>query len=335
MRRWAWLLVVAACGGGSGSVTIQEYPQAFKDAFCRYATRCGEFPDIATCESANIGFNLHIDPSSLAAVDMNKVIFNGDLAGKCLDEYGAQSCDTTDQDGRTFADCSNVVSGTVGSGGTCAINAECKSGTCNVPTCSMACCQGTCMGDAKPAPGGPGTMCTSSTQCSTGNYCDFTAMTCAALKTAGSTCQSTTECAYGLGCAGSTMRTCKALPKLGEACPDAVCRDAGQYCDATSSTCMKVGLSGASCTTALACSSYYPCDTTAMKCTKGPTSGQACTTSQRCFDADTFCDTSAASPTCVMLRADGGACMSNSQCENNDCMLAGSAGTCTTPAVCI
>ena len=335
MRRWVWLLVLAACGGGSGSVTLADYPQAFKDAYCRYLARCGEFPDVATCETANIGFNFHIDPSSQAAVDMNKVIFDGDQAAACLDAFGAQTCDSTDESGRSLpASCQNAVRGTVGSGGACAMNAECKSQTCDVPGCGSACCQGTCTGDAPPAPGGAGTSCTSSSNCTSGNYCDFTAMQCAALKPAGATCQSTSECAYGLGCAGTTTRTCKTLPALGEACPDLVCRDAGQYCS-SAGTCMKVGLAGAACASVAECSAYYPCDTTAMKCTKGPTSGQACTTGQRCFDQDTFCDTTATAPTCIMLQPDGGACTSSSQCENDNCDMTGSSGVCTTPAVCI
>jgi hypothetical protein len=207
---------------------------------------------------------------------------------------------------------------------------------CDVPACSMACCQGTCVGDAPPPPGGPGAMCSTSGDCTSGSFCDFslTSPVCTALKPAGATCQSTNECDYGLGCAGTTTRTCKTLPKLGEPCPDGVCRDAGNYCNAAG-TCAKIGLAGAACTSTQECSSYYPCDTATMKCTQGPTTGEPCATGQRCFDANTFCDTSAAAPTCVTRRPDGGACTSSSQCESHNCDLTGSAGTCAEDAVCI
>ncbi|MBV8760477.1 MAG: hypothetical protein JO257_24510 [Deltaproteobacteria bacterium] len=303
MRSLLLLFVLVGCGGG---LTIDEYPSAVRDAFCKYLARCGSFPDVDTCKRANIGINLVINPSDKASVDQGKVIFDGSLAQDCLDAFASQTCDTTDQDGRAFstAKCRDIIKGTVGNGGACALGAECKSGTCNVPTCSMACCQGTCMGDAPPAPGGAGAMCTTSSACAVGFYCDFTNQVCAELKAAGATCSSTNECAYGLGCAGtSPNRVCKTLPKLGEACPDGVCRDAGNYCN-SSMQCAKIGLAGSSCTTGAQCSSYYPCDTQAMQCTKAPGAGEACT--GRCFDAGTFCDLGSASPTCVQTKPTAG-----------------------------
>lgn len=334
MRSLLALLVLAGCGGG---ITIEEYPTAFRDAYCKYATRCGAFPDVSTCQHANIGINLVIDPSSKEAVDKGKVIFDGSLAQDCLDAFGAQTCDTTDQDGRAFfpAKCRDIVKGTVGSGGACALDAECKSGACDIPTSTMTCPQGTCTGDAPPAPGGAGATCSSSNGCAVGFYCDFTNQVCAELKAAGATCQASNECAYGLGCAGTTTaRTCKALPKLGEACPDGVCRDAGNYCN-SAMQCAKIGLEGAACTSSQQCSSFYPCDTQAMKCTKAPSAGQACI--GRCFDANTFCDTSSATPTCISTKADGGTCSSNSQCQSDNCDQGSGAGsgTCSTPAACI
>jgi len=336
MRRWA--LVVLCVGACGNSVSLADYPEAFHDAYCSYLARCGVFPDADTCKKANIGFNFHIDPSTQAAVDMGKVVYDGDTAAKCVDEFGGQTCDQTDASGRSFPQsCDHIVHGTVGSGGACALDAECKSGACNVPTCQMACCQGTCTGDTPPSPGGAGTACTGSSQCTSGNFCDFSAMSpvCTPLKAAGAACGTTSECAYGLGCAGNNaMYTCKTLPKLGEACPDGACRDAGNYCSTTDMTCKKIGLDGATCTTSNSCSRYYACDAATMKCTKGPTTGQPCG-GLRCFDAGTFCDTTATMPTCVTVRPDGGACTASSQCESNNCDQTGSAGMCSEGAVCI
>lgn len=337
MRRLLVLVfVLAGCGGG---LTIEEYPAAFRDAYCKYLTRCGSFPDVSTCERANIGIRLTIDPSSKAEIDMGKVIFDGSLAQDCLDAFGSQTCDTTDEDGRSFfpAKCRDIAKGTVGSGGACADSSECKSQMCNVPACNMACCQGTCMGDSVPPLGGAGDMCSTSSSCAVGFYCNFTTQMCAELLAAGATCTSTDDCAYGLGCAGAAgMRTCKTLPKLGEACPDGVCRDAGNFCN-SAGQCAKIGLANSTCDgmTVQQCSSYYPCDTNAMKCTAAPALGEPCT--GRCFDDDAFCDNGSAAPTCVTRHPDGGTCTSNSQCENNNCDTGSGAGsgTCTDAAVCI
>jgi hypothetical protein len=176
-------------------------------------------------------------------------------------------------------------------------------------------------------------MCSTSGDCTDDSFCDFSlnVPVCTALKPSGAACQATSQCAYGLGCAGAT---CKPLPKLGEPCPDGVCRDAGNYCNAAG-TCAQIGLAGDACTSNDDCSPFYPCDTTTMTCTQGPQTGEACAMGQRCFDADTFCDTSAAAPTCVTRRPDGGTCTSNSQCESHNCDQTGSAGTCTEEAVCI
>ena len=334
MRSLLALLVLAGCGG---SLTIDEYPAALRDAYCKYETRCGAFPDISTCEHANIGLPTTIDVSLKEAIDKGKATFDGGLAQDCLDAFGAQTCDTTDEDSRSFAlaKCRTIVKGTVGSGGACALGAECKSGTCTIPTCPDACCQGTCMGDAPPPLGGSGAACTSSSMCAAGFFCDFTNQVCAELKPAGATCNSTTECAYNLGCAGTTTRTCKTLPKLGEPCPDGVCRDAGNYCNGASQ-CAKIGLEGEACAQASGqCSPFYPCDTTTNKCTKAPSLGQVCTA--RCFDEDTFCDTGSAAPTCIATRPDGQTCAVSSQCQSNHCDQGSGAGsgTCSTPAACI
>jgi hypothetical protein len=328
-------VVVAACsGGGGGSVTLTEYPKALQDAYCRYLARCGAFPDVATCERANLGLPMQVSPRMQAEIDMGKVVYDSDKAGQCIDDFGAQSCDTTDEDGRVEPQsCIDITHGTVGSGGACADNNECASKMCNVPVCQMACCQGTCVGDTKPAPGGPGTVCMSQTQCTAGTYCDITSGMCTALKAAGATCTGSDECTYGLACVGAQQtRTCKALPTVGQACPDGVCRDAGNYCNAMG-MCAQIGLAGATCTSSQQCSSFYPCDQATGMCTQAPKTGEACT--GRCFDVGTFCDTTAAMPTCVAIHADGDACTLSSQCVSDNCTLTGSGGTCTEMAVCI
>ena len=331
------LLVVAMLGcsnnGGSGYLPIDQAAAAFKRAFCDYAVRCGQFPDATTCIGASLGFNLRVDPSEIAAIGAGKVIYDGNKAAQCYDAYGARSCDRTSQDARAFpAVCNEAIRGTVAGNAACAVASECVSGNCNVPTCTMACCMGTCVGDTPPVRDvAIGQSCAGNVaaSCATGAYCDGATVLCAALKPGGATCTSSNECGYELSCVGTTTRTCTALPQLGQACPDGQCRDDGTYCNATM-VCAKVGLPSDPCATGRDCSTYYTCDATSH-CARGPAIGGACSATARCFDDGTLCDATAM--TCAALHVDGGACTSNSQCLNNFCDATTS--TCMTKAVCI
>lgn len=332
MRKAFVVLAVIGCSGSSGGgfVPIDQAAQAFKQAECNYLARCGEFPDVSTCLAASLGFTFTNDPSLAAAVAAGKVIYDGNKLGQCYDQFGALSCDRTSQDARVEpAVCRDLVQGTVAANGVCANSAECKSQSCMVPTCGMACCMGTCVGDTPPPVEiAIGQSCaTTSSRCVAGAFCDMTA-TCAALKPSGATCNSSNECDYELGCAG-TPRVCKALPTVGQACPDALCRDSGSYCN-SSGMCVMVGLPSATCATAADCSAYYTCDAT-KHCAPGPRLGEACSSTARCFDDATFCDP--VSSTCKALEANGTACTSNSQCQTNNCDTASQ--TCATKPVCI
>jgi hypothetical protein len=325
MRRWdrgdlvmrssvaLGLVMLVGCGGDG--VALDDVSDTFRDEYCQYLARCDLVTSESECQSLNLGIDIHLDAGLRAAIDAGKVKYDGHKLAECYAQFGDQSCDRTSEGARTSNTnaCNEALQGTVGAGGMCAIDAECVSQDCDVPDCPDACCQGTCVGDVQPgtrvAIGG---SCHSSTECARG-FCDITSI-CVALKPAGSTCQGAAECDYDLGCAG-TPRTCRALPTVGQACPDGQCRDTGSYCNA-SMTCAKVGLAGDTCTTRADCSSAYYCDAT-NHCAVGPREGEACSSSMRCSQLDNFCDQT--TMTCTRPQADGAMCSSDAQCTSFYC----------------
>jgi hypothetical protein len=325
MQRLALVLVFAsACG--TGSVDFADYVAAYRHSQCDFLARCGEVADANVCFNSNLGFTLHIGPSYQAAIDMGKVHYDGAKAKDCFDQFANRSCDVTSASYRvTPAVCNEAVQGTIGDTGVCGLGAECKSFNCNIPACSMACCTGACVGDARATDIAIGQSCLTGS-CVAGARCDFNTNVCVALKVAGDTCTSGSECGYNLGCTG-TPRVCGVLPKLGEACPGGSCRDAGTTCSGTPQTCVKVGLVGAACNVSSDCSSLYRCDGT-KHCAAGIATGQTCTVADRCADYSAFCEiTTGTSGTCLLPKADGSSCSSNSQCQSYNCDM-------TAPRVC-
>ena len=333
----ALVLTATGCpdddGDGSGYVTIEQVPAAYKDAICQYYVRCGQFADQAACLGASFLGGYALDPNDVGAIRAGRAQYLGGNVKACFDAIAHRSCDKTSLSWREPpAACAEVVRGTLGAGASCFVNAECISQQCEGAQSDVSCFAGQCVGDQPPTiqRGAIGEYCTQSEFCATGGYCDTAILKCAALIHAGMPCTSSDECAYGLGCGGSTgARVCKALPMEGESCPDGICRDDAQYCSATT-TCKKVGLPPSACTTSAECSLFYPCDFATNMCKQGPALGQSCSGGTRCFEANTFCDS--ATLTCVALRANGGPCTNETQCTSGYCDF--NAGQCAAPPTC-
>lgn len=323
MRKVLWaVFVVAACGGGSGgSVPLNAAPDDLHRALCDWLARCGEVPDAASCISGNIGLTFRLNPSEQAAVDMGKIKYDAAKMSACISTYENRSCDSTSESFRGFlsgGECIGIFSGTVADGGECATNLECISNVCNIPTCTMQCCTGTCMGNTPPAaPAAIGQPCsTNSTsgQCVSGAFCDFSTATatCAALKAQGAACMSDDECNFGLACTGTTTQTCNPLPTLGAACPDARCRDLGTTCVA--GTCAKVSTLNGPCTGSSQCQAIYTCNGTT--CADKTAIGGACTSTSDCAEYKAFCSNAS---TCTLPQANGAMCSTGSQCQTDFC----------------
>jgi hypothetical protein len=339
----ALLVTLSGCpfddsdGNGSNYVAIDDVPAAAKDAWCTYLARCQEFPDKATCLGANV-FNvpLFFDANTIAAIKAGRVGYNGGNLKLCLDAMANNTCDRTDQNGRSnLLVCRDLVRGTVHAGASCSINEECISQQCNGASTDPVCTMGVCIGDTAPslAPGALGMPCSELGGCEDGTYCDGSTDTCLELKDVGTECTVSSECGYGLGCAQARtgLQSCQVLPQLGEPCIDSQCRDEGQYCGPAGS-CTRVGLAGASCISGnQQCSVYFPCDFGTGVCKAGPTLGMSCSSGVRCSTAGTYCDN--ITFTCTALKADGELCSSALQCQSDYCDLTQT--TCQPPATCI
>ena len=331
----ALALLIAACGGGD-SLSVEEYPQEFRDAFCKNFVKCGIAKDLDTCRKLNFGVDLHISATAQAAFDSGKAKFNSGNAKACVDGIADSSCDLTAESQRFVpAACDGIASGTLHAGEACTIGAECISLQCNIQRCNMACCPGTCVGDTAPVTAKVGESC-QTVRCVSGSYCNPVNGTCAALKPASSTCTSQGECDYGLACIGAgATGNCVKLPKLGEACTD-FCTDFGATCDPTSKMCVKVVLGGDVCAgdfNASNCSALYACD--AGHCSGGVALGAPCSFDDHCADDRAFCDVASGAlmGTCVLPKASGMPCDFDEDCESFDCDLATS--VCVAEPVCM
>jgi hypothetical protein len=299
--RWLALVALAGCGG----IPFDELRDANLDALCDFAVRCGQFPDAAACR-AYYEQRLIISPSLEAAIDAGKIEYDEDAAEDCLAAIADASCDPSARSARIPAEaCSDVYSGTGGMGAACAFDEECASDNCMVPPCQMACCLGTC--GARIPTVAVGQSCANA-GCGHEAFCDIVDDLCKALKPTGATCMVGDECDFGLACVTmptTMVATCKALPALGEPCPDGECASIAAHC--RGGTCVPIGLPGDPCTTAADCANAYDCRNGA--CAEYPTRGMPCML--QCSD-DSWCNAG----TCDAPKPNGAACTRQAECEN-------------------
>jgi hypothetical protein len=333
MRTLLALTVALLIGCSTGDpIAIAGYPAAYRDAVCSYLVKCGEVDSVASCRRINVGLDVHLSASQLAAIEAGKVVFDGGNAKRCLDALSARSCDATSESNRLVPDaCLAIVVGTLRGGADCAFDDECVSRDCDVPACTGGCCQGKCIGDTAPARAKVGDSCQAAA-CEPSAYCDRDAMTCVALKSSGVICLDATECKYGLDC-DSASATCLPLPAPGEPCAGA-CRDDGTTCNPLSRTCVMVALGGAACDSSADCSRFYRCDAS-KRCSAGVGLGEPCSASLRCADDRVFCEIpdGQSMGSCVAPRADGQPCKRDSNCDSRSCDQL--TGTCRPEPVCI
>lgn len=329
MRRLALVIaLLAACDDDGGPISIDDLPAELTNAFCNLYVNCGLIEDHSTCRSLYL--DLDVDESLIAAVDAGKVIYHEDKARECLSGVGASCERASALSGTNTEACDETFEGTVGAGGQCAMNEECKSRDCDVPACPDACCQGTCVGDvATPRPR-VGESCLMNTQC-VDSYCDFTSNTCLAIKPIGATCTASRECGADV-CAN---QVCTKRPGPGEACNNGTvggqCNLIGYTCSPTSLTCVPVGLSGDPCTSQSECSEVYNCGPSGT-CVLGPRLGETCGEIEgNCID-NSYCDFSTLK--CTAPKPDGAACDADNECQSDVCDSGGT-NTCVTEPICI
>jgi hypothetical protein len=306
-------VVLAACGG-IDAVSLADYTTAERDAVCSHYAKCGLIEDLETCRKVGLDVVLDQRTSERAAAGMAKSGYDGDSVARCFEAAAGRSCDVTSQSSREIPDaCFEQFPGTQQDGEPCGIATECVSQVCTKPSCPMACCIGTCTGDAAPGHAKVGESCEHA-RCDTGSFCDRVAMMCVALKPRGQSCLAPEECQYGLDCGRDSV--CALLPGPDQPCTD-VCRDEGTVCKGT---CVKVGLSGAACATSEDCSRMYHCDAT-RHCSTGAALGAACIAGQPCAGDGAFCKIpdGELQGTCAAPQPDGSPCQKKSNCESQYC----------------
>ncbi len=336
-RAWLVVLAVSMAGcpwgdddsGDGRPHTVDELPGAYHSAACGYLVRCGQFPDRATCMSANLprisdGFTFDLDPVLIAAIKAGRVQIDQARVDSCLAALTGLSCDRTTRSHRElYRQCWHYLVGTLPGGAACFANEECVSAQCSGGATDT-CVAGTCVGDTPPSnePAAIGMPCRFDPGCVDGAFCDFNeTSTCAALLQAGEACVGANDCTYGLECVGNIVgnRFCERLQTLGEPCPDFICRDDGTYC-ADSGRCEAIGLEGDACAGAFEeCADAYRCDASNGTCTRNPGLDEPCSTFSvsSCFDRGLVCDSTTA--TCIEPRPDGALCTVDEVCASRHC----------------
>lgn len=152
--------------------------------------------------------------------------------------------------------------------------------------------------------------CTTDVDCCTGNYCDTTAMACAALKADGTTCTAGTEClsanCYNGSCSSCTLdgNACGA----GSDCCSTVCDTAG------SGQCVSCSLDGTTCLAGSDCCSGTCFGSPTKVCTTCLADTMGCGAHSEC------CSDNCDAGTCQTVASSvGTGCALDSECRTNFC----------------
>jgi hypothetical protein len=324
--RWSLaVLAVCACGDNVVGTPFSEFEAASDRARCERFVRCGLFTDNDAC---NGFFRKRPDIDLAAAVARGIVRYSGPAADECLAALAAQSCDTSSRDARTQpAACAEMFRGSVKTGDACALDEECASGVCALPTCNQACCTGTCHARRASA---IGDACELDVDCTGDAFCGGDKL-CHALGAVGIDCERDNECDYGLACIGPSQLmpgNCRAQPRIGEPCLYLRCGELGATC--TAGTCVALGLPGAPCTSAKDCSPFAVCDTSTGACATVPSLGEPCTVG---CAGEAWCDASD-THLCSTPKPINSMCSSDDQCASLFCDEGPIFDACAQRAIC-
>jgi hypothetical protein len=145
-----------AVGGGDGgdggsSVPFDRFGSAFAAAYCHQMFMCCNADELtsidatavdeASCQSGMTAFFSGKLAVTQAEIDAGLVVYHGDRARACLDKLAALSCRQWVADDRMirFAECRDIVEGTLATGSGCATSGECSSGHCGTSTGARIC----------------------------------------------------------------------------------------------------------------------------------------------------------------------------------------------------
>jgi len=263
-----------------GPVAERDLPAVVGGLFCQALEPCcaeaGMAISRSSCETLlSLGLR-----SELAAADPSKYSYDGEVAGRCLEELQAQSggaCDGGDADLMGGTVCAEAFEGTVPPGGACASSVECQRPESGEVDCDQ------------PSDGAPGT-CVSEPTASEGEPCYWTctvdgnSRTCYSLDPGDGPEQARCFTNDGLYC--NLDGICAAQSGAGESCDGSESCGAGLFCD-RDSVCQPELVEGEACDFWSECQEGFFCNDDA--CAPQLPVGAACDDlSDECLDG--YCD---------------------------------------------
>lgn len=213
MKTFGWVgiafTVLLGCGGGSSSVSIENFPQKYAETLCAKNFMCCGSSELAGKTMSECVTNDQSAISFLIA-EINvsqakgRVSYDPNASGTCIDSLKAMTCDQFKQGiGGNMSACMSFIMPKVALGGACGQPFECTTGNCEGadPNADPP-VDGLCA--AAPTLAAIGASCATDT-CVDDGYCDATTTTCMTRKGAGEACTSDSECANSCD---TTTNTC-------------------------------------------------------------------------------------------------------------------------------
>jgi hypothetical protein len=301
------LFLVSACGGGGGSIPLDDLTNRVIASSCAAQVRCKETPSLQACADS---LNTRVDQLK-ADVAAGKTRYDGAAAADCLNAVASIGCTLSAALAAAEPEsCIKTFQGTILDGQPCFEGEECVSQTCEKMACdvSVQCCAGKCAQTSVPvAPGGD---CSTVGTCPSDQFCLRNQLngagTCTKRAALGEQCASVDDCVRGLWCHVTTPGpgvggTCAKLPAVGEACDaqNFPCDSVAATCNGSSNKCVARADPGANCVLDQDCVIYASCDPATLKCLAKGSKGATCATESDCLGSLT-CDTGR----CVVPPAD-------------------------------
>jgi MYXO-CTERM domain-containing protein len=195
--RWIGIpLLLIGCGGGSGNVSIENFPQKYAEALCSKNFSCCDASELAgktmsTCVTDNQAVLAILISDINASRTQGRVSYDPGASGTCIDSLKAMTCEEFKQGigGNTDA-CMAALTPAVALGGACTQDYECTTNNCEGATTNPP-ADGTC----GPAPvlAGVNSSCAANA-CVDTAYCDSATTTCQPKKSAGESCTADDQC---------------------------------------------------------------------------------------------------------------------------------------------
>lgn len=276
-------LVVSGAACGSDGVSIDDFTNAYIDAYCEGAVKCGSQPSTADCK-ASTSLETNTFLTLIESAKSGTVTYNEEQASACLDSFRARTCKFEGFHSENDP-CDSMFTGTIAQGGACTISAQCAGGaSCEqtVQDCDRdaMCCPGTC--GAPSVEVAAGAMCGENDICPFNQYCKLPATgnvgTCTALiSSPGAACDDFFSCVNPMICnLFAEMPTCEMPVGTGETCnPDGIapCVVDQDHCDDVSMKCVGPLADGAACEFSSECAPDSSC---AGTCQPNVAAGGAC-----------------------------------------------------------